>query len=266
MMIDVLYPIYQEQNDPDFWERFRCSVDSLCRGTFNDFSICVSDTSPFPWEDRVAATIPVPFRYHHIHKVNQVRTGYGLFNKPFTVNVGVNTMVDAPILKMSDVDIVHPPNHLEAVYREISERRISFLTCRCHRLLVKTYTSDYRRLLDVQGEPSTAPGNPVLTTELFHKVRGLNERPAFAGLEDVDFLIRCMRAAGQGRGHRSWQKQVLVHLWHPKHWPAEQTAKDRELYLEVERRLKSGEMMPWDVNKEGYGCIEGELFAGHEPF
>ncbi len=97
-----------------------------------------------------------------------------------------------------------------------------------------------------------------MKTKLFHKIRGYNELPAFAGLEDVDFLVRAHHAKASTL--ENWRDLVLssriVHLKHDKYpgFPNEQqTKKDRALYSEIVHRLETDKMKPWDVNPDGYG-------------
>jgi hypothetical protein len=253
--VDVLYPIYSKLDNADFFARMKCSVDSLLCGDFTDFVICVCDTSPESLKLQLDAIIPIPYRYVHNPQGTPVETGYGRFSKPYTLNFGVKTLVTAPVLKLSDVDIVYSTDHMTKVLERITSGQSDVVTYKGHRMMVKFYHHHLPLLMAQGGEYLTTPGIPTMSTQCFHRLRGYNEDPDYVGLEDVEFLLR-VQAAGLKLAP-NWEGVTVAHLWHPKPWPAEQHAKDKVLHRQVQMDLESGKLKPDYVNQKGYGEPQG---------
>jgi hypothetical protein len=256
--IDVIYPVYTnlENKDEKFFRRMTCSVESLLKNkaTFPDFRIIVSDSSPTSLKSTLDQILPmdlIDYLYRPLQ--TRIQTGYGRFSKPHTMNVAVKEKVTAPLVKISDIDIVYSEDHMEKI--AFMMERVDVLTYRGHRMHNEFYSSDLNTLLKQPGEYLQTPGIPTLRTALYHKIRGYDEHPEYVGLEDSDFLLR-LRYMAKANMLQDWEGVTIAHLWHVKEWPEEQRKKDKELYLARRERLMSGQ--PVEVNPDGYGI--GKLY------
>ncbi len=158
--MDVLYPVYSTRDNVKFFGRLACSIRSLQKNTFKDFNICIVDTSPESLLPVINSYVGAKFKYLWHPKNNNIETQYGFFNKPYTINLGVQELVTSDMLMLSDVDIVYPPDYMQMMIDLFDETACDLVTPLCHKLDKEFYDSNHSYLIDLPGEASTGPGIP----------------------------------------------------------------------------------------------------------
>ncbi|MEV0280835.1 galactosyltransferase-related protein [Streptomyces sp. NPDC050610] len=212
------------------------------------YAVTVVEADDRPrWRDVIA-----PHANHYVHAPNG-----GLFNKSWTMNVGVtNTPGDPRYVCMLDADVLLDRDFLERNLERIAtgEHAAHLPYHRGGLLALDDHSSDralLRRLGEGHASPDprelrgqlllAAPGASVWADAgLYHRIGGFDERFAGWGGEDDDFVERLSR-----HGDFVRFDDTVMHLNHPR--PV----------MRVEGRAFNAhvEMGTWD-GSEGYGLID----------
>lgn len=240
--MDILYTVYTDGSNHQFFRRLQCSIESLLRTNF-DVKICIVDASPVP----IKYHLSLYCNFKYLHYKNKFTT----FNKSHAINVGVKNLVKSEIFKLSDADIVYPHDHIFKVNNEM--KTTDYLTYHGYFIHTEFYASEFSKLLTLPGHWSNTPGIPTLTKELFYKLRGYDESYLFKGYEDADFEYRAGLVSKKYKPfHDDFQ---VAHLWHPANlWNIpEKEVENKEKFRILKRAYNHREKDPMNVNPDGWG-------------
>jgi len=253
-MIDILFVVWADPKDNDFFERFKHSYLSLHFGTFKAFRVCVVDASLRSVRHRIQSFC-ANFDYLHVPRKKFIRA--------WALNVGMKELVTADIVKISDADLVYCQLHLQKTLNKMQEG-FDLVTNAGHRLGVKVYSHDLNYLLTLPVDPVykrpvvggrwgwTTPGTPMLTRSLFFDLNGFDEEYIEQGCEDSDFIERAKVMVGGSRVAYNWDGVTCAHLWHERVW---ETGKNRRLLKQKMELIHHGKVKPGGVNPAGYGLL-----------
>lgn len=253
--IDVLYPIHKnEKNEKFFLKNLNYSIRSLQNNDF-DFSICILDTSPSPIKKDL--DFIGDFRYFHYSN--------SFFSRAHAINVGVKQLVDAPIFRVSDADIIFEGTHISDVYDEVQKESIRITIPSCHNLDEET-----DEIFDKNGNTNfellkqmpvwdkegisvrktrgiwNNPGQITIETEFFYELRGMDEEFVQPGYCDANFLDRVNKSVKSNEEcPLSRNVGTVIHLKHEKVY-----SPDINIAM-FKNKLKSDEI----VNPNGWGLV-----------
>ena len=183
---DFLYS-FSFDNCKEPIQRLRKSIRSIINQKVN---ICVCNTS----KQCILNEIKDLGKIKYLHFPLELKE----YNKPMTINIGVQELVRTPYFFISDIDLIYPSTFVENMAKYIlliNPVRVLFWA---NNLGIETKSFGYSNLekifkqhQDQKRNPKMpAVGNGLIHLESFHKIGGFDEQYFGYGPEDVDFNLR----------------------------------------------------------------------------
>jgi len=185
---DMLFPFHFEgKSRQGALERLIASIKSIRNQKVN---ICVCNTSTECIYDAIKNLCNISYQ----HRPTFLET----YNKPLTINLGVNLMITTPYFLLSDIDLIYPSTYVDEMKKQVSFKkpvRVVFNNYNLGRNFYSDNFNDYALFFKINPDISRtpfgiAPGNGLIHLKSFQKVRGYNTDYVGYGLEDAEFNFR----------------------------------------------------------------------------
>ncbi len=188
-------------------ERLRRCLESLAAQSFRDFRVHVVDYGSTAVQAR-----PLIEQYDFCRYICTDTRGRP-WNRSHCLNIGAR-LVETPYVMTTDVDMVFPVHFIDVVAEFAAANRVLY----CHPYFLPKGFSDWQHLNEYAGKVEAGNRNAlggcqVLSTEIFHQIRGFDEFYRYWGAEDRDLNYR-FKALGL---EEVWLNDQIYffHQWHP---------------------------------------------------